>query len=57
MASLPVVRQTGGGLSDERVQEEHNTSCSHTGGRDTQSDPDVLVGQRAAPTTHPVKPS
>lgn len=60
MASLPAVRQTGGGQSDERVQEEYNAYCSHTGGgggRDTQGDPDVLVVQRAAPATHQVKPS
>ena len=32
MASLPAVRQTGGGQSDEGVQEEYNAYCSHTGG-------------------------
>ena len=57
MASLPEVRQTGGGQSDERVQEEYNAYCSHTGGRDTQGDPDVPAGQRAAPATYFVKPS
>ena len=31
MASLHAVRQTGGGQSDEGVQEEYNAYCSHTG--------------------------
>ena len=60
MASLPAVRQTGGGQSDEGVQEEYNAYCSHTGvggGAEIHGDPDVLVGQRAAPATHQVKPS
>lgn len=57
-ASLPVVRQTGRGQFDETVQEVYyNAYCSQAGGRDTQSDPDVLAGQRAAPATHHVKPS
>lgn len=33
IASLPAVRQTGGGQSDERVQEEYNAYCSHTEGQ------------------------
>lgn len=48
----------GDSLTRGWVQEVYyNAYCSQAGGRDTQGDPDVLAGQRAAPATHRVKPS
>lgn len=52
MASLPVVRQTEGAQSDERVREGHKAYCSHAGAEIQGEMPMMGCWVRGKPQLH-----